>query len=42
MKTMLWLLAAAVLLIALYRYQSRDKLNVTPEAKEQIEKAKQR
>jgi len=42
--TRLWLLIAAVLLVgfALYRFQSRNNLNVTPEAREQIERAKRR
>jgi hypothetical protein len=43
MKRLVWVLIAVLLIgFALYRYQSRAALNVTPEAREQIEKAKQR
>jgi len=43
-RTLLGLLIAASLLCGFvwYRSQSRDNLNVTPEAREQIEKAKRR
>jgi len=43
-RTLVWLIVAAVLLIAvlLYRFRSGGRLNVEPHAREEIEKAKQR
>ena len=43
-RVILWLIVAAVLLvgIALYRSRQRDRLNVTPDAAREIEKAKRR
>lgn len=43
-RVLLWLIVAAALVIAfaLYRSQPRDRLNVTPEAEREIEKAKRR
>jgi len=44
-RTLLWLVAAAILFIAvlLFRsYTSRSRLNVDPHAAEEIEKAKRR
>jgi hypothetical protein len=43
-RTLLWLIAAALLVTGflLYRSRSADNLNVEPHARETIEKAKQR
>jgi hypothetical protein len=43
-RTVIWLILAAALLIGLvlYRSRSRAKLNVTPDAEREIEKAKRR
>jgi len=44
-KTLLWLLAAVLILILLIFYRSRfsgNRLNVTPDAAREIEKAKHR
>jgi hypothetical protein len=44
-RTVLWLIIAAVILIGFvlyYRSRSGNNLNVTPDAKREIEKAKQR
>ena len=43
-RTSLWLIVAAALVIGfvLYRAHSANKLNVTPDAKREIEKAKRR
>lgn len=43
-RTLLWLIAAAILVIGflLYRFQSGSDLNVTPDAAREIEKAQRR
>jgi hypothetical protein len=43
-RALLWLIVAAVLVIGfvLYRSQPRDRLNVTPDAAREIERAKRR
>jgi hypothetical protein len=43
-RVLLWLILAAILLVsfALYRSQPRDRLNVTPDAAREIERAKHR
>jgi type VI protein secretion system component VasF len=43
-RTLLWLLITAVLVVAflLYRSSLRNRLNVTPDAAREIEKAKRR
>ena len=43
-KAPIWFVIVAVLLVGfiLYRYLARGSLNVTPEAQEQIDKAKRR
>jgi hypothetical protein len=43
-RTLLWVIVAAALLIGfiLYRSHSTTKLNVTPDAEREIEKAKRR
>ena len=43
-RTLLWVLVAAILLVGflLYRSQSGSDLNVTPDAAQEIEKAKRR
>jgi hypothetical protein len=42
-KTLLWVIALAILLVAYAVYRSRsDRLNVDPNAAEQIENAKHR
>jgi hypothetical protein len=43
-KILVWLIVAAVLLIgfAVYRSRSRNRLEVTPDAQREIERAKRR
>ena len=43
-RTLLWLIVLAVLVIGfvLYRSRTRNRLNVTPDAEREIERAKRR